>query len=135
MVVAQAAQAHRGAVGLADDDGAAALFHALREGAVDGEPEVLQRADAAEGGGPAGLEIEQVLDGDGNAVEGAERPALHDGRFRLLRGGAGVVIALVDEGVEAGVARLDARDDGFEDFGGRYLLRADLVRDAGGGRI
>ena len=63
--------------------------------------EVLQRADAAEGGRPAGLEVEQVLDRGRHAVQRAER------RARLHRSAAARPRSSKreDEGVEARIAR------------------------------
>ncbi len=94
-----------GRVGLADEDGAG-LLDPLGEGAVELRDVVLQRPHAAEGGRPARLEVEQVLDRRRHAVQRAERLAAHDGllgAFACLA--ARIVEIREDQGIEARIAR------------------------------
>src|SRR5690606_18968484 len=127
IVVAGAAKAHGGAVRLAQDDGAS-LLDALGEGAVPMRGVVLERAHAAAGGGPAWLEVEQVLDGRGDAVQRPQLAARHHGGLGPLRGLTRVLEAEVDEGVEAGIAGLDPRDERVHHLQRRQLPPPDARR-------
>ena len=104
IIVAGAAQPHGRAVGLADEDRARRGLRSARRTCRSNRPEILHRPHAAEGRRPARLEIEQVLDGDGNAVQRPERLARHDGRLGGAAPRPGFVEGRVDEGVQAGVA-------------------------------
>jgi hypothetical protein len=134
IVVADAAHAHGRAVGLADQDGAG-LLDMLGEGAIGIRDEILAGAHAAEAGLPARLEIEQILDRRGHAVERAERVARHQRALGRQRRLAGIVEAEIDEGGDGGIALLDPCDGGVDDFDGRQLTLADAARQLGGAHI
>ena len=97
---------------------------------------VLQRADAAEGGRPAGLEVEQVLDRGRHAVQRAERGAAGmSASSAAFARAARVVEALEDEGVEARIAALDAGDQRVHHLDRREVAAADAHRHFGGAHI
>ena len=109
VVVGDSAQAHDRRVGLADQDRAGAL-HALRVRAVGIDDLVLEGSDPPEGRGPARLEVEQVLHRRWHAVQWAQGGAGGNGRLGCSSPLHGLVEVGEHEGVEAGVALLDAFD-------------------------
>ena len=133
-VVADSAEAHHRAVGLAEEDPAGAL-DALGEDAVVVGHEVLEGAHAAERARPAGFVVEQVLHGRRHAVQRAELGAGHDRLLGCARSLARILEAEVDEGVEIGIARLDARDRRVDGLDRRQLTRADAKRGLAGGQV
>ena len=97
-------------------------------GAVD---RMVAQLEASTGGAkPAGED--DVLDRDGDAVQGAHRLALHHGDLGFAGRPAGDVVSDQTEGVQAGVERLDPGQNGFGDLHRRDLLgphkRSELER-------
>ena len=77
--------------------------------------------------------VHQILGGEGDAVQQAERLALHDGVFGLLRRRTRLVGGDGDEAVEHGLQLLGAGQDGVRELHGRYLFGRDLfAQDRGG---
>jgi hypothetical protein len=117
--------------GLAEQDGAG-LFHARGADCVFGG-HVVVMMQGAEGRAHAGG-VHQVLGGEGNAVQQAERLALHDGVFSLFGGGARLIGDDGDEAVQHGLKFLGAGEDGVGEFDGRDLLGRDLLAQDRGGQ-
>ena len=133
-VVAGAAEPHHRRVGLADED-RAGLLDPLGEGAVPVGDVVLERADAAEGRRPAGLEVEQVLDRRRHAMERPERVAAHHrvlGALRLLPRALGVE---EDQRVEARVALLDPGERRVHHLDRRQFAPPDAAGQLGGAHV
>jgi hypothetical protein len=72
-----------------------------------------ERADAAEGRRPAGVEVEQVLDRGGHPMQHAELGPGPQRLLGLLSALAGVIKAEVDKSIQAVVSGLDALDEGL----------------------
>jgi len=96
---------------------------------------VAQRPHAADRGDPARLEVEIVLERHGHAVERAQRRAGHQPLLGLAGLAPRILEAEIDQGIEAGIARLDARDEGVDHLDRRQLAAADAQRQAGGAVI
>ena len=80
---------------------------------------VIKRPHPAKRRGPAGFEVEQVLDGRGYAVKWTELLTLHHQFFGFLRITPRVFEAEIDQGVEARVSPFDPGDGVFHDLDGR----------------
>ncbi len=122
------ASAELGHVGLAEGDGAG-VVDALDEEGVGGGHEIFEDARAERGADSAGEQ--QVLVGDGQAVQGAGGMTLGDAvreRFVEFAGAMGGVVAGErDDGVDRGVDAVDLGEVGGEGFAGREVLGADAA--------
>ena len=127
VVVGDTAKPHRRRVGLADEDGAAAL-DAFGEHAVERRDVVLEGAHAAIGRRPARLEVEEVLDRRRNAVQRRQLGTAHHGLFGLACRRKRAVEVGEDQRVEAGVAVLDPRDGRVHQLYRRELAGPDAAR-------
>src|SRR5690606_2902242 len=100
----------------------------LGEDAVEGRDIVLEGSDTTIGGRPAGLEIEQVLDGSGDAVQRRERVSGHYCGFSFFRFCPRSIKVSENQSIEAWIAPLDTGDGFVHDLDGRHLLCADAAR-------
>ena len=129
-VVGLRAEAEFGDVGLADDDGAGGA-DALDVVAVFRGYEIGE--DRRAEGGPEAARLGEVLDGDGQAVQRAGRPA----RRQRGVGGVGLSENILarpprDDGVDGGIDRVDAVEEGRDHLAGRQLPPAQALREQPG---
>ena len=117
-------QAHREGrgVGAADDDGAGAA-EVFDQGGVFLGDVVAERFHAVVGG--VALLVGVDLGGDGDAVQRAEGVPAVLCRVRCCCGGEGFIVQAADDGVDGGVDRVDAGEDGFGRLCGGDLAGAD----------
>ena len=123
VVVADAAEAHDRAVGLADQD-RAGLLHALGEHAVGVDHESFSARTPPNVARPAGLEVEQVLHRGRHAVQRAELLAAHDRALGLLGALPRVVVALKMKALSLGLRSSMRSIDGVHHLDRRELRGA-----------
>ena len=127
-VGAPAAHGELDGVGLAEHD------HARRDGPLrerGGDRRDPLGPDLRATGRHAPLEVDQVLERDGHAVERAHAVAGADRAVGALGGEPGVVRVHRDEGVERGVATLDALEEGLHRLDRGQGPRAEGLRQLG----
>ena len=110
---------------LAEQDGAGGLHARARRPRLPSArcSSCMQRAEGrAHAGG-----VHEILGGEGDAVQQAERLALHDRILGLLRGGQRLVGDEGDEAVQHRLQLLRARQHGFGQLDRRDFLGGDLL--------
>ena len=129
--VAHARPAELRGGGLAEDDGAG-LFQPRNHRRVHRRHMALQRMGAPLGGDPGGLG--QILDRDWQAEQRTRGVASRQRGLCSLRGVASALGGECGEGVDAGLAGLDAGQHGVDQLDRREFLTPDQRRKLGGGR-
>lgn len=129
--VGQALAAELRRRGFADQDRALAAQPRHRHGVL--VRHIVLVGNGAEGG-PEALGVDDVLDGDGDAVEQAERLAGHHLALGFARRCNRLITAEGDETVERGLERLGARENGADDLDWRNPLSGDEAAQLGCGQ-